>query len=217
MIDCIEIFIQRPTNLDARASTWSNYKNHYTLKFLIGITPYGSVMLGGQVSDREITARSGFYELLDVGDLVLADRGFLIANELTAHGASLAIPPFAKGKKKWNVREDSKSLAYMLRGQSSVHTDSILTICAAFTNLLPKLVNVRVAFCQDTCGSANALWTAECLGCVKPIIVLDKRGKDSLTAFLPERIKHPWPLAYIAVPAFCSNAVRIWKLNSTIF
>jgi hypothetical protein len=43
IIDCSEIFFQRPSNLDARAQTWSNYKHHNTMKFLIGITPYGAV------------------------------------------------------------------------------------------------------------------------------------------------------------------------------
>ncbi|WAQ95786.1 hypothetical protein MAR_028476 [Mya arenaria] len=167
IIDCSEIFIQRPTNLDARASTWSNYKSHNTLKFLIDITPYGSVSFqskcwGGRVSDKEITTRSGFYELLEVGDLVLADRGFLIADELAAHGATLAIPPFAKGKSQFSQREVecarilSKSRIHVERAIERVkrfqilkntlpislirHADSILTICAAFTNLLPKHV-----------------------------------------------------------------------------
>lgn len=85
IIDCSEVFIQRPSNLDARAKTYSNYKNHNTLKFLIGITPYGSVCVlsdswGGRASDKEITAHSKFYEKLDNGDLVLAARGFLISN-----------------------------------------------------------------------------------------------------------------------------------------
>ena len=39
IIDCFEIFIERPTSLTARAQTWSNYKHHNTVKFLIGITP----------------------------------------------------------------------------------------------------------------------------------------------------------------------------------
>ena len=39
IIDCTEIFIERPTNLLARAQCWSNYKHHSTVKFLIGITP----------------------------------------------------------------------------------------------------------------------------------------------------------------------------------
>lgn len=32
IIDCAEIFIQRPSNLDARAKTWSNYKHHNTIR-----------------------------------------------------------------------------------------------------------------------------------------------------------------------------------------
>ena len=43
IIDCFEVFIERPSNLYARAQTWSNYKHHNTVKYLIGITPQGSV------------------------------------------------------------------------------------------------------------------------------------------------------------------------------
>ena len=167
IIDCSEIFIQRPTNLDARAQTWSNYKHHNTMKFLIGITPYGSVSFlskccGGRISDKEITERSGFYDKLEFGDLVLADRGFLISDELAVRGASLAIPPFAKGKLQFSQREVevarrlSKARIHVERAIERIkryqilkhtmpisllhHSDAILTVCAALTNLLPKLV-----------------------------------------------------------------------------
>ena len=43
IIDCFEIFIDRPTDLLARAQTYSSYKHHNTVKYLIGITPQGSV------------------------------------------------------------------------------------------------------------------------------------------------------------------------------
>ena len=43
IIDCFEVFIERPASLTARAQTWSNYKKHNIVKFLIGITPQGSV------------------------------------------------------------------------------------------------------------------------------------------------------------------------------
>lgn len=43
IIDCFEVFIERPSSLLARALTWSNYKHHNTVKFLIGITPQGSI------------------------------------------------------------------------------------------------------------------------------------------------------------------------------
>jgi hypothetical protein len=32
IIDCFEIFIDRPSNMTARAQTWSNYKHHNTAK-----------------------------------------------------------------------------------------------------------------------------------------------------------------------------------------
>ena len=43
IIDCFELFIDRPTNLTARNLTWSNYKSHNTSKYLICITPQGTI------------------------------------------------------------------------------------------------------------------------------------------------------------------------------
>ena len=43
IIDCFEIFINRPTNLLARAQTFSNYEHHNTVKVLISISPQGTI------------------------------------------------------------------------------------------------------------------------------------------------------------------------------
>ena len=81
IIDCFEVFMERPKGPMARAQTWSNYKHHNTVKFLIGISPQGSVTFlpkgwGGRVSDRYLTENSGILEKLHPADVILADRGF---------------------------------------------------------------------------------------------------------------------------------------------
>ena len=43
IIDCFEVFIQRPKSFDARAATYSNFKKRNTIKVLIGISPRGSI------------------------------------------------------------------------------------------------------------------------------------------------------------------------------
>ena len=103
IIDCFEVFMQRPASLKAKAQTFSNYKKHNTVKFLIGITPQGSVAFiskgwGGRASDVHITENCGVLQKLLPGDIVLADRGFTVQEAAGLYCAEVCIPPFTKGK-----------------------------------------------------------------------------------------------------------------------
>ena len=103
IIDCFEVFIERPSNLLARSQTFSSYKHHNTVKVLIGITPQGSICFvskawGGRTSDKYLTERCGLLNNLKPGDLVMADRGFTISESVGLYQAKLAIPAFTKGK-----------------------------------------------------------------------------------------------------------------------
>ena len=113
IINCTEIYIERPSNLNARAQTWSNYKHTNTVKYLIGITPAGAVSFlsrgwSGKVSDKEITNRSNFYDFVQNGDMVMADRRFTIEKELATRDVSLKIPAFTKSKKQMSAKDVHK-------------------------------------------------------------------------------------------------------------
>ena len=68
--------------------------------------PFISKAWGDRAWDWHITQHSGFLHHLLYGDLVLADRGFNIHDELAVRGASLEVPLSIKEKKK--SREDVK-------------------------------------------------------------------------------------------------------------
>ena len=86
IIDCFEVFIDRPSSLVARAQTYSNYKSHNTAKYLIAITPQGTISFvskgwGGRVFDRHLTEECRLLQYLNPGNQILADRGFNIVHE----------------------------------------------------------------------------------------------------------------------------------------
>ena len=43
ILDCIELFIERPSSLRAQSATYSTYKSHNTVKGLVGIAPNGAL------------------------------------------------------------------------------------------------------------------------------------------------------------------------------
>ena len=103
IIDCFEVLCVKPTNLLARAQTFSSYKHHNTVKVLIGITPQGCISFvsgarGGRTSDKHLTENCGLLDKLLPGDLVMADRGFTIRDGVALKHPQLVIPAFTKGK-----------------------------------------------------------------------------------------------------------------------
>ena len=54
IIDCFEIFIDRTSNLMARAVTWSNYKHHNMVKILLGTTTQGVVCFVSEPWEAEL-------------------------------------------------------------------------------------------------------------------------------------------------------------------
>ena len=112
------MFINKPANLLARATTWSQYKHHNTVKFLIGISPQGTISFiskawGGRVSDKHLTEHCGLLLNLLPGDCILADRGFDIMDSADLYCAEVQIPAFTRGKKQLSAIdvENSRRIA----------------------------------------------------------------------------------------------------------
>ena len=98
IIDCTELFIERPSQLKVNCQTYSSYKSHSTFKALVAVSPGGVVVFvsrlwSGRSSDKQITQSCGLLDLLEKGDNGMADKGFEIADLLAPQGVTLNIPP----------------------------------------------------------------------------------------------------------------------------
>uniref|UniRef100_A0A671M1R8 THAP-type domain-containing protein n=1 Tax=Sinocyclocheilus anshuiensis TaxID=1608454 RepID=A0A671M1R8_9TELE len=99
ILDCTEVRVQTASSKVLNSETYSHYKGTTTLKSLVGISPDGSMtfvssLYTGSISDKEITKSSVILNLLEEGDAVMADKGFLIKDLLDEIHATVVIPPF---------------------------------------------------------------------------------------------------------------------------
>ena len=102
IIDCLELFIQKPKVPSSQKITWSNYKHWNTAKLLVGITSTGVVsfippLWTESICDKEIVRQSGLLDLLEEGVAVMADKGFVIRDLLTFKKVHLVSPAYCRG------------------------------------------------------------------------------------------------------------------------
>lgn len=110
IVDCFEVRCETPGNIKAAAAHFSNYKRTHTVKFLIAVHPDGTIAyisngFTGRCSDREITLQSGFLDLVEENDIILADKGFTISDIIRAKKATLNIPTFLRNKRQFSPAE----------------------------------------------------------------------------------------------------------------
>ena len=114
IIDCSEIFIETPKDLNLQAATWSDYKHHNTGKFLVAVAPNSAItfcsqVFNGRASDKSVTKESGFLDNLEPYDMIQADKGFNIKDECAARLVNLHVPPGKRGQSQMSVAATNKT------------------------------------------------------------------------------------------------------------
>ena len=164
VIDCTDIEIATPGLMSQQNATYSNYRGMHFFKVIVGVAPNGvityvSKLYPGSISDKAIVQQSGLLNHLTAGDMVLADKGFVI-QDLVPNGVSVNIPPFlnngtfteseARATKaiakcrihveRANARlKDFKILSF-IPSYLRCHADIIFQLCASLVNLQFPLI-----------------------------------------------------------------------------
>ena len=164
--DCTEIYIEKPSGLEAQNVTWSEYKHNNTVKVLIGVSPDGMVtyisrVWGGRASDRHICEKDKALKNIPSGMAVMADKGFEV-HDLLEDGTELITPPKVSSKGQMSdteffatvdvaeprivvemKMEQAKNFK-ILQGPIPISriatVEQIIYNCFALTNLLPPLL-----------------------------------------------------------------------------
>ena len=168
IIDCSEVFIETPKNLEFQSSSWSEYKHHNTVKFLICVAPNSSITFiskayTGRISDKKITQECNFLDEIPAHCSIMADKGFNLSDECTARNIHFIIPPGKRGSSQMSPSSISKTSSIaqvrilveqvirriktfkLLANEMSIsmlsNIDDILVVCAALCNFENPLYN----------------------------------------------------------------------------
>ena len=144
ILDGTEIPINRPSNPSAQRATFSTYKHRNTVKVLVGATPgglvsYVSEAYGGSVSDRQMIERSNLLEIVEPGDVVMADKGFNVQDLFALKDVTVNTPTFFQKKNRMTpdtVAKDKKI------SSKRVHIERIIG-CAKIFKILKGPLNAR--------------------------------------------------------------------------
>ena len=137
IIDGTEVFIQRPSNLSTQKSSYSDYKSHTTVKYLVSIDSFTGVFnfvspgYSGNASDRFIVENCSILDLVKPGQRVLADRGFTARDLFARKKAFLTMPSFLRGASK-------------LTTQQAIETRTIASVRIRVENAIKRLKDFRI-------------------------------------------------------------------------
>ena len=151
IIDCFEVFTERPSCMEARSQSYSHYKHDFTCKYLIGVTPQGMISFiskgaGGKATDQFVTENCGILDKLLPSDVVLADRGFNIEESISLMYAVLKIPAFTRGRAQLEAKdvEETRAIAHL-----RIHVERVIGVCRNKYTILNSTVPVQMLLCCE--------------------------------------------------------------------
>lgn len=164
VIDCTDLEIATPKLMSLQNATYSSYRGMNSFKVIVGVAPnavitYISKLYPGSISDKEIVHKSSLLNHMVTGDLILADKGFLI-QDIVPKGVSVNIPPFLEnGKFTESEAKATKNIAkcriHVERANARLkdfkilnfvppylrsYADKLLQLCATLVNLQFPLI-----------------------------------------------------------------------------
>ena len=172
VIDCTDIEIATPGLMSQQSATYSSYRGMNSFKVLVGVAPnavitFVSPLYPGSISDKEIVSKSGFLKHLQTGDLILADKGFLIES-IVPTGVAVNIPPFLNnGKFTESEARATKSIAkcriHVERANARLKDFKILSFVPSYLRchadilfqLVAALVNLQFPLIKEVSEGLN--------------------------------------------------------------
>ena len=125
--------------LDWRYSVWRGF--------------FISSLFAGSISEKHITKVSGLLDLLEPGDVVMADKGFLISDLLLPLQCTVVMPHFLSSKQQFTAEQAKHNKAL---SNLRVHVERANRRFKEF-HLFDAPIPLTL------CGSVNQLWTVACL------------------------------------------------------
>ena len=154
IIDCTEIKTERPSSLALGSKCFSSYKSAYTWKGLVGIAPHGALsfvsnLYTGSMSDVELTKLSGLIDLLESGDSIMADKGFVLNKVLDGTGISINTPPFLMSQGQFTKQEVEQT---QIIAKLRIHIERHIRRVKEY-HLFDSVIPLSMV------GTINQLWT----------------------------------------------------------
>lgn len=154
IIDCTEIKTERPSSLALGSKCYSSYKSAYTWKGLVGIAPHGALsfvsnLFTGSMSDVEITKLSGLIDLLESGDSIMADKGFVLNKVLEGTRISINTPPFLMSQGQFTKQEVEQT---QIIAKLRIHVERHIRRVKEY-HLFDSVIPLSMV------GTINQLWT----------------------------------------------------------
>lgn len=143
ILDGTEFHIQKPADVKDQSATWSSYKNHSTVKAMIGISPRGVVThvsptYGGCTSDRQIIERSELVQkgMFEKGDSIMADRGIMVQDMFASLDVKVNTPTMLRGRSQLSSEEVIKDRRI---ASKRIHVERVIGLAKTFKILANEM------------------------------------------------------------------------------